>query len=199
MKHLTEKQEKVYEFLVQFIKNHGYPPTVREIGGYFGFLWSAARGHLRALEKKGLVRINPMKSRGIEVKGLERAGGFMAPVAGRVRAGKPILATEERDAHILIDKSLFPAEDAFALRIKGDSMVDAGILEGDFVIVNPQHDIQSGEIGVVLLGDEATIKRIYVKRGEITLKPENKEMEPVTYKADEVKIIGKVIGVVRKI
>ncbi len=199
MKHLTEKQKRIYEFLVEFIKSHGYPPTMREIGGYFGFLWSAARGHLRALEKKGLIRINPMKSRGIEVKGLERSSGFMAPVAGRVRAGKPILAAEERDAHILIDKSLFPAEDAFALKIKGDSMVEAGILEGDFVIVKPRNDINSGEIGVVLLENEATVKRIYVKKGEIILKPENREMEPVTYKADEVRIIGKVIGVVRKI
>jgi repressor LexA len=199
MKRLTEKQERVYEFLVEFIKSHGYPPTVREIGEYFGFLWSAARGHLRALERKGLLRINPLKSRGIEIKGLEHTAGFMVPVAGKVRAGKPILATEEIETRLLIDKSLFPARDAFALKITGDSMVDAGIWEGDYVIVKPRSDVGNGEIGVVLIEDEATVKRIYLRKGEITLKPENKSMEPVTYKSNEVQIIGKVIGVVRKI
>lgn len=199
MKQTTEKQKKVYEFLVEFIQRHGYPPTVREIGEYFGFLWSAARGHLRALERKGLVRINPLKSRGIEIKGLKHTAGFMVPVAGRVRAGKPILAMEERETSLLIDKSLFPAKDAFALRITGDSMKEAGIWDGDYAIVKPQSHINNGEIGVVLIGDESTVKRIYLKEGEITLKPENRNMEPETYKPDEVSIIGKVIGVVRKI
>ncbi len=199
MRGLTEKQKKIYEFLIGFIERHGYPPTVREIGEYFGFLWSAARGHLKAIERKGLIRINPLKSRGIEIKDLGHAGGFMVPVAGRIRAGKPILAVEDIEARLLIDKSLFPARDAFALRITGDSMVEAGIRDGDYAIVKPQETVNSGEIGVVLIGDESTVKRIYMKKEEITLKPENRDMKPETYKSGEVRIIGKVIGVIRKI
>lgn len=181
------------------MEKHGYPPTAREIGEYFGFLWSAARGHLKALERKGLVRINPLKARGIEIRGVEHKAGFMVPVAGKVRAGKPILAMEDIETRLLIDKSLFPAKDAFALKITGDSMIDAGIWEGDYVIVKPQNHINNGEIGVVLLGDESTVKRIYLRKGEITLKPENSNMRPETYKSGEVSIMGKVIGVIRKI
>ena len=199
MKGLTQKQKRIYEFLVEFMQKHGYPPTVREIGEYFGFLWSAARGHLQALERKGFIRINPLKSRGIEIKGLGFAGGFAVPVAGRVRAGKPILAVEDIETRLVVDKSLFPARDAFALRITGDSMVEAGIWDGDYVIVKPQESVNNGEIVVVLIGDESTVKRIYLKKEGITLKPENRNMKPETYKPGEVQIIGKVIGVVRKL
>ena len=199
MKGITPKQKRIFEFLVEFTQKRGYPPTVREIGEYFGFLWTAARGHLRALERKGLIRLNPMKSRGIEITGTRHAGGFMVPVAGKVRAGRPILAQQDIEAHVLIDPFLFPAKDAFALRITGDSMVDAGIRDGDYVIVKPQESVINGEIGVVLMGDESTVKRIYLKKGEITLKPENRDMEPETYRPHEIRIIGKVIGVLRKL
>jgi len=198
MKGLTERQEKIFGFLVEYTRGHGYPPTVREIGAYFGFLWAAARMHLKALEKKGFVRINPSKSRGIEITGIPPGAGLALPVAGTVRAGSPVLAVEDIDAHILVDKALFPAEGAFSLRIKGESMIDAGIFEGDYVIVRPQDSIENGEIGVVLLGDEATVKRVFIKGEQITLKPENRDMEPVSYGPDEVAVIGKVIGVIRK-
>lgn len=199
MKELTLRQRNILEFLVRFIKKQGYPPTVREIGEHFGFLWPAARGHLRALERKGLIRINQLKSRGIEIKGLTETQGFRAPVIGRVTAGKPILAVEDIEGHILIDKTLFKTEDAFSLKIKGESMIEAGIHDGDYVIVKPQTFVENGEIGVALIGDEATVKRIYIKKAQIILKPENKDMKPASYNSDSVKIIGKVIGVVRKI
>ncbi len=199
MKELTPRQRKVFEFLVKFIKKQGYPPTMREIGERFGFLWPAARGHLQALERKGFIRINPLRSRGIEVKGIKEAAGFTVPVIGKVTAGKPILAVEDIEGHMLIDKTLFKTEEAFSLRIKGESMIDAGILDGDYVIVKPQASIESGEIAVALIGDEATVKRVYIKKTQIILKPENKDMKPVYYNPDSVKIIGKVIGVVRKI
>lgn len=199
MKELTPRQRNILAFLVKFIKKQGYPPTVREIGEHFGFLWPAASGHLRALEKKGFIRINQLKSRGIEVKGIKEAAGFTVPVIGKVTAGKPILAVEDIEGHMLIDKTLFKTEDAFSLRIKGESMIGAGILDGDYVIVKPQTSIESGEIAVALIGDEATVKRIYIKKTQIILKPENKDMKPVAYNPDSVKIIGKVIGVVRKI
>mgnify|MGYP001611685420 FL=1 len=199
MKDLTPRQRSIFEFLIKFIKKQGYPPTVREIGEHFGFLWPAASGHLRALERKGFIRINPLRSRGIEIKGIKEAAGFTVPVIGKVTAGKPILAVEDIEGHMLIDKTLFKTEDAFSLRIKGESMIGAGILDGDYVIVKPQTSIESGEIAVALIGDEATVKRIYTKKTQIILKPENKDMKPVAYNPDSVKIIGKVIGVVRKI
>jgi repressor LexA len=199
MKNLTEKQRRILEFLKEYTRNHGYPPTVREIGYHFKFLWAAARGHLQALQRKGFVKINPSKSRGIEVLGLMPSTASMVPVAGKIRAGKPILAREDIDTHILVDKSLFPHQDVFSLRITGDSMVEAGIFDGDYVIVKPQKTIENGEIGVVLIDDEATVKRVYIKNKKIILKPENRNMQPIKHNPDEVSMIGKVVGVIRKL
>jgi repressor LexA len=199
MKDLTEKQRRILEFLTEYTKNRGYPPTVREIGGHFKFLWAAARGHLQALQRKGFIKLNPSKSRGIEIPGLMPSTASMIPVAGKIRAGKPILAREDIDTHIMVDKSLFPHQDAFSLRVTGDSMIEAGILNGDYVVVKPQKTIENGEIGVVLIEDEATVKRVYKEKKKIVLKPENKNMQPTKYNPDEVTIIGKVVGVIRKI
>lgn len=199
MKELTERQRNILRFLADYAKSNGYPPTVREIGGHFMILWAAARRHLQAIEKKGYIRINPSRSRGIEIVSLKPSQGIMLPVAGKIRAGRPALAVEDIDTHLLVDKSLFPAEDSFSLRVTGDSMVEAGIFDGDYVVVKPQGEIKSGEIGVVLLGEEATVKKVTIKKGSITLVPANKSMEAVTYKPDEVKVLGKVIGVIRKL
>ncbi|MEW5744823.1 MAG: transcriptional repressor LexA [Nitrospirota bacterium] len=199
MKELTVQQKKVLDFLVSSVKKNGYPPTVREIGEHFGFLWAAARGHLRALERKGFIRLNPAISRGIEIVGFTPREGSLLPVAGTIRAGRPVLAAEDVDAHLLVDASLFPAADSFCLRVTGDSMVEAGIFEGDYVIVKQQRTIESGEIGVVLVGDEATVKRVFKEKHTVLLKPENKTMKPVRYDADEVVVAGKVIGVIRKL
>lgn len=198
---LTLRQRKVLEFLMEYTKRHGYPPTVREIGKHFRFLWATARQHLKAIEKKGFIKINPSRSRGIDIPGLRPSEGYMLPVAGRIKAGRPVLAVEDIDSHILIDKSLFPSEEAFSLKVTGDSMIDAGILDGDYVVVRPQGTVKNGEIGIALIGDEATVKRIYRDREKkrIILKPENKSLEPVSYRPDEVSIIGKVIGVIRKL
>ncbi|MCX5719924.1 MAG: repressor LexA, partial [Nitrospirae bacterium] len=113
MRNLTERQKKIIEFLKSYVKDHGYPPTMRETGEHFGFTWPAARGHLIALEKKGVIRINPLKSRGIEILGLKQKDALELPVAGRIMAGKPILAIEEIESHILVDKSLFKDSNAF--------------------------------------------------------------------------------------
>lgn len=199
MKELTRKQRKVLEFLTSYTKKHGYPPTIREIGEHFGFFWTAARGFLQSLERKGFIKINPTKSRGVEIIGLKPTEGLKVPLVGKIRAGMPILATEDIETHILIDKSLFPTENAFTLKVTGDSMIEAGILDGDLVIVRPQKVIENGEIGVVLIGDEATVKRVFKDKKKITLRPENKHMKQESYNPDEVTIIGKVIGVIRKI
>jgi repressor LexA len=198
MKDLTDKQKRILDFLRKYTKSHGYPPTVREIGEHFKFLWAAARMHLKALEKKGVIKVNPLKSRGIEIPGLMPSVGVMLPVAGSIRAGRPILAREDIDAHILIDTSLFPDTDAFSLKVKGDSMMDAGILDGDYVIVRPQKTIENKEIAVVLLEDEATVKRVCKERKKIILKPENSTMQPTEHSPHEVTILGKVVGVIRK-
>jgi repressor LexA len=198
MKELTDRQKSILEFLTEYAKTHGYPPTVREIGDHFKFLWAAARRHLQAIERKGFLKLNPLKSRGIEILSLKPSSGFMLPVAGRIRAGEPIFAQEDIDTHILIDKALFPHQDAFALRVTGESMIEAGIFDGDYVIVRPQKTIENGEIGVVLIEDEATVKRVYKERGKIILKPENSTMQPTEHSPREVTIIGKVVGVIRK-
>ncbi|NWF76039.1 MAG: repressor LexA [Nitrospirae bacterium] len=199
MKELTDKQKRILEFLKEYTKTHGYPPTVREIGAHFKILWAAARKHLQAIERKGFLKLNPLKSRGIEILSFKPSSGLMLPVAGNIRAGKPILAQEDIDTHILIDKSLFPHQDAFVLRVTGNSMIEAGIFDGDYVIVSPQKTIENSEIGVVLIEDEATVKRIYKEKMKIILKPENKTMKSVTHNADEITIIGKVVGVIRKL
>lgn len=199
MKGLTHRQERILAFLTEYTRNHGYPPTVREIGEHFNVLWAAARMHLQALKNKGYIKINPSKSRGIEIPGLIPSGGIAIPVAGKIRAGSPILAREDIDAHILIDTSLFPHADTFSLRVTGDSMIEAGIFHGDYVLIKPQETIESGEIGVVLVGDEATVKRVYKERKKIILKPENKDMKPSAHDPEEVTVVGKVVGVIRKV
>lgn len=199
MKGLTYRQERILAFLTEYTRNHGYPPTVREIGEHFDVLWAAARMHLQALKNKGYIKINPSKSRGIEIPGLIPSGGIAIPVAGKIRAGSPILAREDIDTHILIDTSLFPHADTFSLRVTGDSMIEAGIFHGDYVLIKPQETIESGEIGVVLVGDEATVKRVYKERKKIILKPENKDMKPSAHDPEEVTVVGKVVGVIRKV
>lgn len=199
MKDLTHKQQQVLAFLKRHAAQYGYPPTVREIGRQFGILWPAARMHLQALAKKGAIKLNPAVSRGIELLSSKSAEGISVPVAGRIRAGRPILAIQDVNDHIFVDKGLFRAEDLFSLKVTGDSMKDAGILDGDYVIVKPQKSIKSGEIGIALVNDEATVKRIIIKGNKILLKPENSSMETAVYPAEDVSIIGRVTGVVRKL
>ena len=151
MREITERQKVVFEFLKSYVMDHGYPPTMREIGEHLGITWPAARGHLAALERKGLIRINPLKSRGIEIPVLRRGAGRELPVAGRIRAGRPMPAIEEIESRIVVDRDLFGEDEVFALRVTGDSMVEAGILSGDYVVVKPQPEVRSGEIGVVLI------------------------------------------------
>jgi repressor LexA len=197
MKGLTEIQRRILEFLTAYTGNHGYPPTLREIGDQFKIFWPAARKHLQSMARKGFVRINPARSRGIEIVGFQLSGERSIPVVGKIRAGEPTVVIEEIDTHIRVDSSLFPAEDMFSLRVVGDSMRDAAILNGDFVIVKPQGIVEHGEIGVILIGDEATVKRVLFKDKQVMLKPENKDMAPVTYSPEEITIIGKVIGLLR--
>jgi repressor LexA len=197
---LTARQRQILDFILEQIDRRGFPPTIREIGDQFGISSpNGVRDHLIALQRKGYLKRTPEKSRSLEVaEQLRRDRG--RPILGRIAAGKPILA-EENFQGLLSLNNLFGRDDAlFALRVEGDSMIKAGIFQGDFVIVKHQPEIGNGDIGVVYIDDEATVKRIFAEGGRLRLQPENDAMDPVFIdrEDDRLRVGGKVIGVVRK-
>jgi len=197
---LTARQRQILDFILEQIDQHGFPPTIREIGGQFGICSpNGVRDHLLALQRKGYLKRVAEKSRSLEVAAeLRRDRG--KPILGRIAAGKPILA-EENFQGLLNLNTLFGRDmDLFVLRVEGNSMIKAGIFPGDFVIVKHQMKIGPGEIGVVYIDDEATVKRIFLEGGRLRLQPENDAMDPVFIHQDDdrLRIGGKVIGVVRK-
>ncbi len=212
-KQLTERQEEILTFIRQFREESGYPPTLREIGKKFGISSTfGVKRHLDALVKKGYLSIESNASRGISFQHddeisstpahdiIERNDTFSkVPIIGRVAAGSPILAIENIEGSVVVDPSFIKkADNCFALKVKGDSMINAGIFEGDLVIVLPQKIARNGEIVVALLDDEATVKRFDQKNNQIRLIPENNNYQPIEVNADrEFSIVGKVVGVVR--
>lgn len=195
MDELTTKQQKVLEFIRTQIKKLGAPPTIREIGERFGFnSTGTVRDYLNALEKKGFIKLGERKSRCIE---LVRSLTQGIPILGMVRAGEPNTAVEDIEGYIDLEEfQPHLQSDVFALRVKGDSMIDAGLHEGDLVIVRRQSTALTGEIVVALINsDEATVKYIRKKEGKIYLDPANKNYKPIF---GEFTIIGKVIAVFRK-
>jgi len=204
-KELTPTQERVLDFLKDFLMEKGFPPTLREIASHFGL--RGPRGPqktLTILEKKGFIRKVPGGSRAIEILSYPQFSLthiLSVPIIGRVRAGEPILAIENIEGYINLDRSLVSSGDVFLLRVEGDSMIDAHIQDGDFALVKPQPDGENGEIVVALIEDEATIKRIFKKRDLIRLEPANLKMEPIVVKKGEKKvtIVGKVVGIFRKL
>jgi repressor LexA len=202
---LTPTQEKILSFLKGYVEKEGFPPTLREIASHFGL--KGPRGPqktLQLLEKKGYLRRVPGNSRAIEIVGrlsFSKGRVLAVPIAGTVRAGEPILAIENIEGHIHLDRSLVSSEDVFLLRVQGDSMIEAHIQDGDFALVKPQANAENGEIVVALVEDEATIKRIFKKRDLIRLEPANPRMEPIVVKKGEklVSIVGKVVGIFRKL
>lgn len=203
MKMLTGKQQRVYEYIKQQVHRMGFPPSVREIAHTFEISTRAAYDHLRAIEKKGYIRRDPMKPRAIEIVGhrgrdLPHADDVaMVPLVGRVAAGQPILADENIEDHLPFPASFVQGGTVFALEVKGDSMIGAGILDGDYVIVREQPVAEPGETVVALLGEEATVKRFYRDKSRIRLEPSNPLMGPII--TDDVSIIGKVVGVFRRV
>ena len=200
---LTTRQKKVLNFLKDYIRKQGFPPTLREIASHFGLKGpKAPQKSLSILERKGYIRKLPGGSRAIEVLGSLQALNqtISLPIVGRVRAGEPILALENIEGYINFDRSMVSSEDVFLLRVQGESMIEAHIQDGDFALVKPQKDAENGEIVVVLIEDEATIKRIFKKRDLLRLEPANPQMEPIVVRKGEKKvaIVGKVIGIFRK-
>ena len=201
---LTSTQEKVLNFLKNYLRKQGFPPTRREIASGFGLRGpKAPQKTLNILERKGYIRRVPGFSRGIEILSFPtpRTQTLSLPIVGRVTAGEPILAIENIEGYIHLDRSLVSSENVFLLRVHGDSMIEAHIQDGDFALVKPQPNAENGEIVVALIEDEATIKRIFKKRNLIRLEPANPNMEPIVVKKGEKKItiVGKVVGIFRKL
>lgn len=206
---LTERQGEILKFIILNKEKFGYPPSIPEIQRKFFFKSpNAVQDHLKALERKGYISRHAHKARGIEIlvhtasNENNRNNALQIPIVGEISAGRPILAQENIEGTIVIDKSIIKNSNGnFALRVKGDSMINAGILEGDYVIVSQQPDAEQGDIVVALIEDEATVKRFYKEGNRIRLQPENDTMEPIIIKPNEnqVRIIGKIKGVIRKI
>jgi repressor LexA len=202
---LTERQKEVFEFLKDFLRERGFPPTLREIASHFGLRGpKAPQKTLNILERKGYIRKVPGGSRAIEILSYPQFSLthiLSVPIVGRVQAGEPLLAIENIEGYINLDRSLASSGDVFLLRVQGDSMIEAHIQDGDFALVKPQPNAENGEIVVVLIEDEATIKRIFKKRDLIRLEPANPKMEPIVVKKGEKKvtIVGKVVGIFRKL
>jgi repressor LexA len=205
---LTARQREIFSFIQAFIKERGYPPSVREIGGHFSIYPRAAFDHLKALERKGYLKRQGSMSRGLEILVFEedrlRKGGRPLirdiPVLGRVAAGKPTLAVEHVEETLPLPTEWVNGKEVFLLKVKGDSM-SPYILSGDYVIVRSQPSAENGDVVVTLMGEEATVKRFFKKRGKIELKPDNERWETIRIEeeAGEVQILGKVTGVFRRI
>jgi repressor LexA len=203
---LTGRQQEIWNFLVDYVDRHGYPPTVREIGEAVGLASpSTVHAHLANLERAGLLRRDPTKPRALELLGRDKAADAAVaelpklPLLGQIAAGGPLLAEENVEDEIAVPETL---RGDFLLRVKGDSMIDAGILEGDLVIVRRAQDARNGDIVVALAGDdesadEATVKTFYREAGRVRLQPENAALEPIY--ARHVQVLGKVVGVFREI
>ncbi len=202
MKALNKRQAQILQFIQEEVQAKGYPPSVREIGEAVGLMSSSTvHGHLRKLEDHGYIRRDPTKPRAIELLGAENQmmkSIRNIPIVGSITAGEPILAVENIEDYFPIPRDFTDAENVFMLRIRGESMIEAGIFDGDQVLVEQRSTATNGEIVVAMLnGDEATVKRFYRESDRIRLQPANATMEPIW--ANDVMILGKVIGVFRRI
>jgi repressor LexA len=200
---LTPRQREIWDYLLAYVERHGYPPTVREIGQAVGLASpSTVHAHLANLERAGLLKRDPTKPRALELIAREREEAHKLPLLGQVAAGSPLLAEENIDDYLAVPEPLSRGGEEFLLRVKGDSMTGAGILDGDILVVRRQESASNGEIVVALAGEdesagEATVKRFFRdgERERVRLQPENDAFEPIY--ADYVQILGKVTGVFR--
>jgi repressor LexA len=205
---LTKRQQEIFDFIKKYSAKYGYPPTVRDIGKAVGLASSSTvHAHLANLEKIGLLRRDPSKPRALEL--LDRAVGSAVenvrsvvqspglPVVGAVAAGQPVLAEENIEDYVQVPAQIGGEEGEFILRVRGDSMIDAGILEGDHVVVRKQETAEDGEVVVALVGEEATVKRFFREADHVRLQPENSAYEPIRSK--DVQILGRVVGLYRSV
>ncbi len=198
-KQLTDKQERIYDFIKGSIKGSGFPPTVREIGEQFNITVKGAYDHVKAIEKKGFIKTEQNKSRAIVVLGEDDeipVDAITIPLLGRIAAGSPIMAQENIEEYLSFPKSMFRSGDYFALHVKGDSMIEGGINDGDIAIIKKQNNCNNGEIVAALLEDEATLKRLKVSGSKVMLMPENPAYQPIV--AENASIMGKLVALFRK-
>jgi repressor LexA len=198
---LTKRQREIFDFVRTYGEEHGYPPTVRDIGKAIGLTSSSTvHAHLANLEKLGVLRRDPTKPRAIEVL-VDKAKAAVAPsglpLVGQVAAGQPVLAEENIEEYVPVPGIAGGDEGQFVLRVKGDSMVGAGIFEGDYVVVRPQDTATDGEIVVALVEEEATVKRFFKEQDHVRLQPENDSLEPI--RSRDVQLLGRVVGVCRRV
>ncbi len=201
IKHLTKRQREIFDYISRYLAKHGYPPTVREIGKAVGLHSSSTvHAHLAKLEKLGVLKRDPSKPRAIEVM-VERAKRAVRPtglpLVGQVAAGEPIIAEENVEDYLQVPDVIGGEAGDYILKVRGESMKDVGILEGDYVVVRKAEDARNGEIVVALIDGEATVKRFFRERDHVRLQPENSSMEPIITR--EAAIVGKVVGVFRSI
>lgn len=197
---ISDKQKEILEYIKSEILNRGYPPAVRDICEAVHLKsTSSVHSHLETLEKNGYIRRDPTKPRAIEIIGdtfnLVRREVVNVPLIGRVAAGQPLLAVENIEAYFPVPSEFMPKEEAFMLRVKGESMVNAGIFDGDNILVQRQSTASNGDMVVALIDDSATVKTFYKEEGHYRLQPENDSMEPII--VEECAILGKVFGVFR--
>lgn len=200
-KELTKRQRDVLDFIAEMIDKKGFPPTIREIGSKFRISsTNGVRAILSALTQKGYIRRKPLLSRGIELLTQSKASFVAVPLLGRIAAGLPILAVENIEGSIAVDRSFIPGGDIFSLEVVGDSMKDSGILDGDYVLAKMQPTAEKGEIVVAVIGEEATVKRYFPEKKKIRLEPANPVFEPIIVdkRSPEFRIAGKVIGLLRR-
>ncbi len=194
---LTERQGKILQFLKRYVSRRGYPPTLREIAQNFRIKWTQGiEKHLKALEKKGYIK-RSSGARSIEIMGFSQ--GRSIPVVGTIAGGKPILAEENIEKTFALSQDFLSGEDNYFLKVKGDSMREAGILDSDYVLIRPQATAEKGEIVAALIGDEATVKYFFPEKNRVVLKPANSDFEPLVLSegSDDFKILGKVTLVLR--
>lgn len=204
MKELTTKQLNILQYIEGYIRSQGYPPTIREIGDHFSITAKGAYDHIKAIEKKGYIKCERNRSRAIELL-KDSAGGppqsseniASIPLLGRVAAGMPILAEENIEEYLSFPKAMVPQAGVFALRVAGESMLNAGIFDGDIAIIQKQEIARDGEIVVALIEDEATLKTFYKESNRIRLQPENDSFKPIY--AKNPSILGKLVGLYRQL
>ena len=198
---LTKRQQEIFDYIRRYGSEHGYPPTVRDIGKAIGLTSSSTvHAHLANLEKVGLLRRDPTKPRALEIlvdKAKQAVAPSGLPVVGQVAAGAPMLAEENVEEYVAVPGIAGGDEGEFVLRVKGDSMKDAGILEGDHVVVRRTDTAANGEIVVALVDDEATVKRFFKEDDHVRLQPENDAIEPIL--VTDVEVLGRVVGVCRRV
>jgi repressor LexA len=198
---LTKRQQEIFDFIKQYTEANGYPPTVRDIGAAVGLASSSTvHAHLANLEKLGLIRRDPTKPRALElldraVEGVKSLVSPGLPLLGQVAAGQPLQAEENIEEYVATPNAAGGEQGEYLLRIRGDSMKNAGILNGDLVVVRPQETARDGEIIVALVGEEATVKRFFREHDHIRLQPENETMEPIIVR--DVSVLGRVVGLMR--